>query len=70
MEGWAGFRPATPDSLPLLGPVPGHDGLYLATGHGMLGVTLAPSTGALLADMILDGVAPAWVAPMRPDRRF
>ena len=70
VEGWAGFRPATPDSLPLLGPVPGHDGLYLATGHGMLGVTLAPSTGALLADMILDGVAPAWVAPMRPDRRF
>lgn len=70
VEGWAGFRPATPDSLPLLGPVPGHNGLYLATGHGMLGVTLAPSTGALLADMILDGVAPAWVAPMRPDRRF
>ena len=70
VEGWAGFRPATPDSLPLLGPVPGHEGLFLATGHGMLGVTLAPSTGALLAEMILDGAAPAWVAPMRPDRRF
>ncbi|MGI9116966.1 MAG: NAD(P)/FAD-dependent oxidoreductase, partial [Gaiellales bacterium] len=70
VEGWAGFRPATPDSLPLLGPVPGHDGLYLATGHGMLGVTLAPSTGALLAEMILDGAAPAWVEPMRADRRF
>lgn len=70
VEGWAGFRPATPDSLPLLGPVPGQDGLFLATGHGMLGVTLAPSTGALLAEMICDGAAPAWVAPMRPDRRF
>ncbi len=70
VHGWAGFRPATPDSLPLLGPVPGHDGLYLATGHGMLGVTLAPSTGALIAEMIVDGVAPSWVAPMRPDRRF
>ncbi len=44
-QGWAGFRPATPDSLPLLGPIPGHDGLYVAAGHGMLGVTLAPATG-------------------------
>lgn len=70
VEGWAGWRPATPDSLPLLGPVPGHDGLFLATGHGMLGVTLAPSTGALLAEMVLDGARPDWVAPMRPDRRF
>jgi len=70
VEGWAGYRPATPDSLPLLGPVPGYDGLYLATGHGMLGVTLAPSTGALLAEMIVDGAAPAWAQPMRPDRRF
>ena len=41
-QGWAGFRPATPDSLPLLGPVPGQNGLYVAAGHGMLGVTLAP----------------------------
>ena len=40
-QGWAGFRPATPDSLPLLGPIPGQDGLYVAAGHGMLGVTLA-----------------------------
>lgn len=70
VEGWAGWRPATPDSLPLLGPVPGYDGLFLATGHGMLGVTLAPSTGALLAEMIVDGARPAWVEPMRPDRRF
>ena len=70
VEGWAGWRPATPDSLPLPGPVPGQDGLFLATGHGMLGVTLAPSTGALLAEMVLDGARPDWVAPMRPDRRF
>jgi D-amino-acid dehydrogenase len=70
VEGWAGWRPATPDSLPLLGPVPGREGLFLATGHGMLGVTLAPSTGELLAEMIVDGARPAWVEPMRPDRRF
>ena len=44
-QGWAGFRPATPDSLPLLGPIPGQSGLFVAAGHGMLGVTLAPATG-------------------------
>ncbi len=70
VKGWAGWRPATPDSLPLLGPVRGHPGLFLAVGHGMLGVTLGPSTGELLAEMIVDGAAPAWVEPMRPDRRF
>ena len=51
-QGWAGFRPATPDSLPLLGPIPGQDGLYVAAGHGMLGVTLAPATGVAVADMV------------------
>ena len=70
VEGWAGWRPATPDSLPLLGPVRDRPGLYLATGHGMLGVTLAPGTGELIADMMIDGTAPDWVEPMRPDRRF
>ncbi|WP_186301121.1 FAD-binding oxidoreductase [Rhodococcus sp. WB9] len=33
------MRPATPDSLPSIGPVPGHRGLYIAAGHGMVGVT-------------------------------
>ena len=51
-RGLAGLRPCTPDSLPFLGPVPGAEGLYVATGHGMLGVTLAPATGEAIADMI------------------
>jgi len=56
-DGWekrgrAGLRPCTADSLPFLGPLPGADGLYLATGHGMLGVTLAPASGEVIADMI------------------
>src|SRR5262249_51455257 len=38
---WAGMRPLLPDGLPAIGPVPGHPGLFVATGHGMLGVTLA-----------------------------
>jgi D-amino-acid dehydrogenase len=69
-EGWAGFRPATPDSLPLLGPIPGQDGLYVAAGHGMLGVTLAPATGVAVADMVTTGSVPAWLAPMAPGRSF
>jgi D-amino-acid dehydrogenase len=69
-EGWAGFRPATPDSLPLLGPVPGHDGLYVAAGHGMLGVTLAPATGVAVADMVTSRSVPDWLAPMSPARGF
>ena len=69
-QGWAGFRPATPDSLPLLGPVPGQSGLYVAAGHGMLGVTLAPATGAAVADMVTTGDVPAWLEPMAPGRSF
>jgi D-amino-acid dehydrogenase len=68
--GWAGFRPATPDSLPLLGPVPGQSGLYVAAGHGMLGVTLAPATAVAVADMVTTGDVPAWLAPMAPGRGF
>lgn len=66
-RGWAGFRPATPDSLPLLGRVPGAPGLVLATGHGMLGVTLAPATGAAVAGL-LRGEDDAWLAPFAPGR--
>jgi len=66
-EGWAGFRPATPDSLPLLGPVPGAPGVIVATGHGMLGVTLAPATGAAVA-ALARGERPAWLAPLDPAR--
>ena len=45
---WAGMRSLSPDGLPYIGPVPGLDGLHLATGHGTLGMTLAPLTGELL----------------------
>jgi D-amino-acid dehydrogenase len=65
--GWAGFRPATPDGLPLIGPVPGVPGVLLATGHGMLGVTLAPATGAAVA-ALARGERPGWVAPFDPAR--
>lgn len=52
---WAGFRPLTPDGVPVLGAIPGHPGLHVATGHSMLGVTLAPTTGELIAAAVHDG---------------
>ena len=45
---WAGLRPGSPDHLPYLGPVPGWEGLYAATGHGRKGIILAPLTGDFL----------------------
>jgi D-amino-acid dehydrogenase len=67
--GWAGLRPATPDSLPLLGPLDGLPGLYVASGHGMLGVTLAPATGLAIAEMLETGRVPPQLEPFRPQRR-
>lgn len=68
VQAWAGLRPATPDGLPLIGALPGFDGVYLATGHGMLGVTLAPATAALLAPLVLEGRAAPELAPFDPAR--
>ena len=50
---WAGMRSLSPDGLPYIGPVA--DGLQVATAHATLGITLAPLTGELLADLLLDG---------------
>ncbi|MGA9856827.1 MAG: FAD-dependent oxidoreductase [Solirubrobacteraceae bacterium] len=52
---WAGMRTLSPDGLPYIGPVPGTAGIHVATGHATLGITLAPLTGELLADLLLDG---------------
>ena len=66
--GWAGFRPATPDSLPLIGEVPGEPGLFVAAGHGMLGFTLGPATGRAIVELVTTGDVPGWVAPFAVDR--
>ena len=65
---WTGFRPATPDKLPLIGPWPAVAGLWIAAGHEGLGITTALGTGALLTDLVL-GRAPAIAAaPYSPSR--
>ena len=65
---WAGLRPMTADGLPLIGPAPAHPGVFVATGHGMLGVTLAPATAAVLAPLVLEGRRLPELAPFLPAR--
>jgi D-amino-acid dehydrogenase len=65
---WAGMRSLSPDGLPYVGPVPGLDGVHLATGHATLGITLAPLTGELLAGLILDGARDELTSAFAPGR--
>jgi D-amino-acid dehydrogenase len=65
----AGLRPMAPDGLPIIGRLSGFEGLYVASGHAMLGVTLAPRTATLLTAAILDGADPDVLRPFSP-RRF
>jgi D-amino-acid dehydrogenase len=67
-ERWCGWRPMSRDDVPLIGPAPGTRRLWLATGHGMMGVGMSTGTGQLIADL-LAGRAPAVdPAPFRPAR--
>ena len=51
----AGSRPLSPDSKPIIGPVPGRDGVFLATGHTTKGIHLGPITGRIIADYVCRG---------------
>lgn len=68
VEEWVGMRPLTPDGLPVIGRIPGSANGFVATGHQMLGVTLAPATGHALAHLILGGTPGADLAPFDPER--
>jgi D-amino-acid dehydrogenase len=65
---WAGLRPYPSDGLPVIGPVPGRDDVYVATGHGRMGITLGPVTGRLLAQVILEGASPPELEPFGIER--
>jgi D-amino-acid dehydrogenase len=65
---WVGSRPSTPDSLPVIGRVPGHPNFMLAFGHGHLGLTLAATTGKLVAESIQGTQQDALLAPFSPSR--
>jgi glycine/D-amino acid oxidase-like deaminating enzyme len=49
------YRPLTVDGIPLIGPVPGAPGAFLASGHASWGILNAPATGRMVSEMILDG---------------
>jgi D-amino-acid dehydrogenase len=51
LEIWRGLRPCSPDGLPYLGRIPRYDNVILATGHGMLGISLAPITGKIVSQL-------------------
>ncbi len=65
---WTGFRAATPDKLPLIGPYPGHVSVFLATGHEGLGITTSLGTAKILADQVTGSKPEIPVAPYLPSR--
>ena len=67
---WTGFRPATPDGLPLIGAWPGVAGVWVAAGHEGLGITMALSTGELLADLIAGRETSVDAGAYDPARKF
>jgi glycine/D-amino acid oxidase-like deaminating enzyme len=63
------YRPVTADGVPIIGPVPGSPGVFVATGHGPWGILNAPSTGRMVAEMILAGASRSLDAePFLPSR--
>jgi glycine/D-amino acid oxidase-like deaminating enzyme len=65
---WTGFRAATPDKLPLIGPSPGDPTLFLATGHEGLGITTSLATARLVVDQIADRKPAIPIEPYLPSR--
>lgn len=67
-EEWSGWRPMTSDDLPIIGRTARYPNLTLATGHGMLGVTLSPITGQLVAELLCGRTPSLDLQPFSPAR--
>ena len=67
-ETWFGWRPMTWDSLPIIGQTGSLSNAYLATGHNMLGLSMAPSTGKLVTELMTGQLPHIDPSPFRPDR--
>ena len=65
---WMGHRPGMPDSVPVIGRAPRHRNVYLAFGHGQLGLTFGAVTGQLVADLAAGRASTIDMAPYRPER--
>jgi D-amino-acid dehydrogenase len=68
IEPWCGLRPCSPDGLPYLGRSSRYENLTIATGHAMLGVSLGPITGRLVAEILQGGKPMIDIAALSPDR--
>lgn len=64
----SGLRPMTPDGLPVIGWLPGFRNAAVASGHAMLGLTLAPATADGVAEMLTNGIVPEVLRPFDPGR--
>ncbi len=64
----SGLRPMAPDGIPVIGLLNGYGNLAIATGHAMLGLTLGPSTGDVVADLMATGTIPPVIEPFSPAR--
>ena len=62
-----GYRPCTPDQLPIIGKVPGYENLFIASGHCRLGVTLAAATGDMVR-ALMEGKTENWMKDFDPER--
>jgi D-amino-acid dehydrogenase len=65
---WYGFRPCSPDGLPYIGYAKGTNNLIIAGGHSMMGLSLGPATGKLVADLALGHSTAISVEAFRADR--
>jgi D-amino-acid dehydrogenase len=65
---WMGFRPSLPDSLPAIGPVPGHPYVLCAFGHGHLGLTQSAGTAEIVADLLTNTRPSMDITPFSPAR--
>ena len=68
IRAWAGFRPATPDKLPLIGPSLEDPSIYIAAGHEGLGITTSLATGRLIADQLTGADSQIPMEPYLPSR--
>ena len=64
----SGLRPMTPDGLPVIGKLSAINNLFLASGHAMQGVTLAPNTARAISDLIIDGSTNIKIIEFAPER--
>jgi D-amino-acid dehydrogenase len=65
---WHGFRPCSPDGLPYIGQLTHFENVVVATGHGMMGLSLAPATGKLVSELVLQQPASMNLEAFHPER--